>query len=374
MARKKVVLTSPSAAGDKIDGPLLEVEDIRTHFLTPSGTVRAVDGVTFTLDRGKTLGVVGESGSGKTILSRSVMGLLPTRNVLRRGAIRYQGHSISDYSQQQMRSIWGTEMGMIFQDPMTSLNPVMKIGKQITESLRYHLDMDKGEARETAIALLTSVGIPEPGQRIDEYPHQLSGGMRQRVMIAVSLACGPRLLFADEPTTALDVTVQAQILDLLQAQQVERHMAIILVTHDLGVVAGRTDDIAVMYAGKVVEKAPTAVLFSEMRMPYTEALLNSIPKLEDPSHTRLQIIGGRPPDLINPPTGCNFSPRCPYAQPKCFVDEPPLRDAESPGHQFACWYPVGTPEGRQALEDNVAAVFPAALLATETGLDQPVGA
>ncbi|MCB1004860.1 MAG: ABC transporter ATP-binding protein, partial [Acidimicrobiales bacterium] len=187
MARKKVVLTSPTAAGDKLDGPLLEVEDLRTHFLTPAGTVRAVDGVSFTLARGETLGIVGESGSGKTVLSRSIMGLLPSRNVVRQGAIRYQGHSISDYSQEQMRSVWGTEMGMIFQDPMTSLNPVMKIGNQITESLRYHLDMDKGEARDTAIALLTSVGIPEPAQRFGEYPHQLSGGMRQRVMIAMAL-------------------------------------------------------------------------------------------------------------------------------------------------------------------------------------------
>ena len=377
MARKKVVLTSPTAAGDRRDGPLLEVEDLRTHFLTPAGTVRAVDGVSFTLERGETLGVVGESGSGKTVLSRSLMGLLPSRNVVRQGAIRYHGHSISDYTQDQMRSVWGTEMGMIFQDPMTSLNPVMKIGNQITESLRYHLDMDKGEARETAVALLTSVGIPEPARRFDEYPHQLSGGMRQRVMIAVSLACGPRLLFADEPTTALDVTVQAQILDLLQAQQTERHMAIILVTHDLGVVAGRTNHIAVMYAGKVVEKAPTSVLFSEMRMPYTEALLNSIPKLEDQSHTRLRIIGGRPPDLINPPKGCNFSPRCPYAQPKCHEEEPPLVAAQTPGHEYACWFPVGTPEGRQALADNVESGVPAALLATGGGdasvLDQ-VGA
>ncbi len=369
MARKKVVLTSPTAAGDKVDGPLLEVEDLRTHFLTPAGPVRAVDGVSFSLNRGETLGIVGESGSGKTVLSRSIMGLLPTRNVERTGAIRYQGHSISDYTQDQMRSVWGTEMGMIFQDPMTSLNPVMKIGNQITESLRYHLDMDKGEAHETAVALLTSVGIPEPAQRFGEYPHQLSGGMRQRVMIAVSLACGPRLLFADEPTTALDVTVQAQILDLLAQQQRERHMAIILVTHDLGVVAGRTDHIAVMYAGKVVEKAPTSVLFSEMRMPYTEALLNSIPKLEDESHTRLRIIGGRPPDLINPPKGCNFAPRCPYAQPKCLEEEPPLVPAPTPGHEFACWFPVGTPEGAKALADNVAAGVPAALLATGATAD-----
>ena len=374
MARnKQVVLTSPTAAGDRITGPLLEVEDLRTHFLTERGPVRAVDGVSFELERGRTLGVVGESGSGKTILSRSVMGLLPTRNIVRRGAVRYQGHSISDYTPDQMRSVWGTEMAMIFQDPMTSLNPVMKVGKQITESLRYHLDMDKAEARETAIALLTSVGIPEPGQRIDEYPHQLSGGMRQRVMIAVALACGPRLLFADEPTTALDVTVQAQILDLLQKQQTERHMAMILVTHDLGVVAGRTDEIAVMYAGKIVEKAPTSVLFSDMKMPYTEALLKSIPKLEDPSHTKLEIIAGRPPDLINPPKGCNFSPRCPYAQPRCFEEEPPLRSSDDdPRHTFACWFPVGTPEGREALEANLAAGKEETVVAVATGAGEPV--
>jgi peptide/nickel transport system ATP-binding protein len=251
-----------------------------------------------------------------------------------------------------MRGLWGTEMAMVFQDPMTSLNPVMTVGNQITESLRYHLDMEKGEARETAIALLRSVGIPEPAQRVKEYPHQLSGGMRQRVMIAIALACGPRLLLADEPTTALDVTVQAQILDLLKAQQTERHMAMILVTHDLGVVAGRADDIAVMYAGKVVEKAPTNVLFSSTRHPYTEALLKSIPKLEHTSHTRLAVIPGRPPDLVSPPEGCNFSPRCPYAQPKCFVEEPELEPGPGGGHEFACWFPVGTPEGAEALARN----------------------
>jgi oligopeptide/dipeptide ABC transporter ATP-binding protein len=221
----------------------------------------------------------------------------------------------------------------------------MKIGKQITESLRFHLDMDKQEANETAIALLSSVGIPEPAQRINEYPHQLSGGMRQRVTIAIALACGPKLLFADEPTTALDVTVQAQILNLLQRQQTERHMAMILVTHDLGVVAGRTDEIAVMYAGQIVEKAPTAVLFSEVRMPYTEALLNSIPRLDQASHTRLEIIGGRPPDLINPPAGCNFAPRCKYVQQRCLDEVPPLVEAASPGHSYRCWYPVGNTEG-----------------------------
>ena len=256
MSRK--VITG-SGAGDRRTRrrELLKVVDLKTHFRTERGTVRAVDGVSLSLDRGKTLGVVGESGSGKTILSRSIMGLLPTRNVVREGHVYYEGTDIIGYSQDDMRNVWGSEMSMVFQDPMTSLNPVMKIGNQITESLVHHLSMDKGEATETALALLQSVGIPEPAQRLEEYPHQLSGGMRQRVTIAIALACGPKILFADEPTTALDVTVQAQILNLLQKQQTERHMAMILVTHDLGVVAGRTDDIAVMYAGKIVEQAPT---------------------------------------------------------------------------------------------------------------------
>src|SRR5690606_16308259 len=206
--------------------------------------------------------------------------------------------------------------------------------------------------------------------RIDEYPHQLSGGMRQRVTIAIALACGPKLLMADEPTTALDVTVQAQILNLLARQQRERDMAMVLVTHDLGVVAGRTDEIIVMYGGKVVEKAPTPALFSQMRMPYTEALLRSIPKLESPSHTRLKVIGGRPPDLINPPKGCNFSPRCPYAQPKCHEEEPPLVAGDTPGHHYACWFPVGTPENKAAFERNVAAQLPQTLVT----LDSPTEA
>jgi peptide/nickel transport system ATP-binding protein len=249
---------------------------------------------------------------------------------------------------------------MVFQDPMTSLNPVMKIGRQLTEGLRYHLDIPKDEAAQQALQLLDSVGIPDAKRRLEQYPHELSGGMRQRVTIAIALACGPKLLIADEPTTALDVTVQAQILNLLAAQQRERHMAMVLVTHDLGVVAGRTDEIAVMYAGQIVEKAPTRTLFTHVRMPYTEALLKSIPKLEQPSHTRLQIIGGRPPDLISPPRGCRFAPRCPYAQPKCHAEQPPLIEAETPGHVFRCWFPVGTEAGRDALERNLAHHDPAA--------------
>jgi peptide/nickel transport system ATP-binding protein len=293
---------------------LLDVDNLATHFTTPMGVVRAVDGVSFTLDRGRTLGLVGESGCGKSVLSRSVMGLLPTRNVTRSGVINFDGSRLDQMGQSQLRSFWGTQLAMVFQDPMTSLNPVMRIGKQITESLEFHFDMDRSEARETALALLRSVNIPEPARRLRQYPHELSGGMRQRVVIAVALACGPKLLFADEPTTALAVTVQAQILDLLRQQQRDREMAMVLVSHDLGVVAGHTDEIAVMYAGQIVEKAPTKTLFARMRMPYTAALLESIPRVENPSHTRLNVIAGRPPDLIDPPRGCRFAPRCPYVQ------------------------------------------------------------
>ena len=354
--RQKVSPDADRFPSAPLDGPLLEVRDIKTHFRTPRGLVRAVDGVTFSLERGRTLGVVGESGSGKTVLSRSIMGLLPKKNVVREGSIQFEGREIGNLKPNDMRAIWGSQMGMVFQDPMTALNPVMRIGRQITESLLYHLDVSRSYADELALSLLQSVGIPEAERRLREYPHQLSGGMRQRVMIAIALACGPKLLFADEPTTALDVTVQAQILDLLQAQQRDRFMAMILVTHDLGVVAGRADEIAVMYAGKVVEKASASVLFGDMKMPYTEALLQSIPKIGDKSHTRLQVISGRPPQLINPPAGCRFAPRCPYVQDKCRQEEPPLMPGNAPGHEYRCWFPVGTPEGAEALARNRAAV------------------
>jgi len=339
--------------------PLLEVVDVETHFDTDRGLVRAVDGISFTLERGRTLGIVGESGSGKTVLARSIMGLLPKRGVVRHGSVRFEGTEIGGYGPKQMRPYWGAHMAMVFQDPMTSLNPVMKIGKQITESIHTHLDVTRDFADELAVSLLTSVRVPDPEQRMTQYPHQLSGGLRQRVCIAVALAAGPQLLFADEPTTALDVTVQALVLDLLEAQQRERFMAMVLVTHDLGVVAGRTDDVLVMYAGQVVEQAPTPTLFAQMRMPYTEALLKSIPKVTDPPHTRLLAIPGRPPDLIQPPTGCRFAARCEYAQDRCRAEQPPLLDGPTPGHKYRCWFPVGTPEGRAALARNRTGEAPA---------------
>ncbi len=343
--------------------PLLVVENLKTHFAVEGGIVKAVDGVSLTLDRGKTLGVVGESGSGKTVLARSIMRLNIASNVHTEGSVMYDGDELVGKSSKEMQKLWGVEMAMVFQDPMTSLNPVVRVGRQLTEHLRYHLGVSKNEARETAIELLRSVRIPEPEARIDNYPHEMSGGMRQRACIAIALACGPKMLFADEPTTALDVTVQHQILNLLALQQRDRFMTMILVTHDLGVVAGRTDEIAVMYAGKIVEKAPTRQLFADMRHPYTQSLLWSIPKIADAKHTRLNAIAGRPPDLINPPSGCKFSPRCPYAQDRCRTEEPPLTAAASPGHQFACWYPVGSAENEAAYQRNLDAGLPQTLAA-----------
>jgi oligopeptide/dipeptide ABC transporter ATP-binding protein len=346
------VSDAPAISGDRPEGePLLVVEGLSTTFATAGGPVRAVEDVSLTVERGRTLGIVGESGSGKSVLSRSIMGLVPSY-ASRDGSIRFEGLELLDAAPKQLRKVWGAQMAMVFQDPMTALNPVQKIGAQITESIKEHLDYSKTQRRETAIALLKSVGIPEPERRLKQYPHELSGGMRQRVVIAIALACGPRLLFADEPTTALDVTVQAQILDLIGTQQAERNMAVILVTHDLGVVATRADEIAVMYGGRIVEQAPTDVLFRQMRHPYTEALLRSIPRLDLPSHTRLEAISGRPPDLLHPPPGCRFAARCPYAQEKCHAVEPELVD-DGTGHRFRCWYPVGIASEQTTIDSVV---------------------
>jgi oligopeptide/dipeptide ABC transporter ATP-binding protein len=329
----------------------LEVEDLTTTFATPRGPLHAVDGVSFCVYKGRTLGIVGESGSGKTVLARTIMNLLPRRGVLSTGRVRLAGEDILGRSAKEMRRVWGTQVAMVFQDPMTSLNPVVRIGRQITESLRFGLGLQGAAAKDQAIALLNEVGIPDAARRFRDYPGQMSGGMRQRVVIAISLAGKPSLLMADEPTTALDVTVQAQILDLLAEEQRERAMAMVLVTHDLGVVANRTDDIVVMYAGQVVEQASTRSLFANVRMPYTEALLKSIPRLDQASHTRMLALPGRPPDLVDLPTGCRFAPRCPYAQDRCVQEQPPLAEL-APGHLVRCWFPVGTVAGEAALEHN----------------------
>ena len=319
------------------DHRLLEVEDLVTHFITERGVVKAVDGVSFTLDRGQTLGVVGESGCGKSVMARSLLRLLPRRGVVSGGRIVLSGRDITNLGTEEMRRIWGKDVAIIFQDPMTALNPVMKIGAQLAESLRNHLGFTHRQAKTRAEELLASVGIPESRKRLGAFPHELSGGMRQRVMIAIALACEPELLIADEPTTALDVTVQAQILDLLEEQKQQRNMAMILITHDLGVVSGRSDSVAVMYAGRFVEHAATSDLFGRMRMPYTEALFRSMPKLTDPSHSRLTVIPGWPPDLAGLPPGCPFAPRCAYASDRCTAERPALTGTS---HAYACWYPV----------------------------------
>ena len=352
------------STADEAGEPILVVDDLRTQFAVPAGAVKAVDGVSFELGRGKTLGVVGESGSGKTVLSRSIMGLNVASNATTTGSVVYDGQELVGRTPKQMKRLWGSDMAMVFQDPMTTLNPVVRVGRQLTEHMRLHLDLSKSEARDRAVELLRSVRIPEPEARFENYPHQMSGGMRQRVCIAMALACSPNLLFADEPTTALDVTVQHQILNLLAQQQSERHMTMILVTHDLGVVAGRADEIAVMYAGRIVEKAPTQALFANMRHPYTQALMWSIPKTSQPKHTRLNAIAGRPPDLINPPSGCKFSPRCPYVQDRCREEEPELTAAVENGHEYRCHYPVGTTANEEAFQANLDAGLPQALAVT----------
>jgi len=318
---------------------LLKIDNMSVSFATPRGNLRAVNDVTIELLKGESLGVVGESGSGKTVLSRATMGLLPG-TATRTGTITYNGQVISDLPKDEVRELWGTGMAMIFQDPMTALNPVRRIGAQLTESLTVRLGMDKKAAKQKAIELLMRVRIPDPESMLRKFPYQLSGGMRQRIMIAIAVSCEPQLLFADEPTTALDVTVQAQVLDLITELRKESDMAMILVTHDLGVVAGHTDKIAVMYAGDVVEYAPTRQLFSNMRMPYTEALLKSIPRLETPTGSRLPVIEGRLPDPTKNEPGCPFANRCPYVTDKCRAEKPPLTNAGN-NHYYRCWFPIG---------------------------------
>ncbi|HEX2922591.1 MAG TPA: ABC transporter ATP-binding protein [Chloroflexota bacterium] len=329
-------------------GRLLEIEDLRTSFYTQDGVVKAVNGVSYGLDEGETLGLVGESGCGKSVTALSIMRLIPQPpGKIVSGRIVFEDRDLLKLSEDEMRRVRGKEIAMIFQDPMTSLNPVLTVKRQLTEGLELHLGMDGKAATKRAIELLDMVGIPSARSRVNDYPHQFSGGMRQRVMIAMALACNPKLLIADEPTTALDVTIQAQILDLIKNLRKEFGTAVIMITHDLGVVAGLCDRINVMYAGFIVESASASDLFKDPRHPYTLGLLRSIPRIDEERREKLIPIDGLPPDLIDSPPGCPFAPRCVYAVAKCREENPQLEPV-SRGHRIACWVDVtgGVQDGR----------------------------
>ena len=321
---------------------LLEVSDLRTYFKTREGEVHAVDGVSFTVEEGKVLGIVGESGCGKSVTALSIMGLVQNPGRVVSGSIRFDGRELIGLKERELEDVRGRSIGMIFQDPMTSLNPVLTIGTQITETLRRHLQMSSDQATKRAVELLEEVHIPDAARRLSDYPHRFSGGMRQRVMIAIALSCNPRLLIADEPTTALDVTVQAGVLDLLDELRVQHNMTMMMISHNMGVVAETADDILVMYAGQVVEQAPVIDLFDRPEHPYTEALLASLPHLEgeDVRDRRLVSIPGRPPDLLAPPEACRFAPRCAYAgTDDCSVVAPELREVRT-GHWVRSAHPA----------------------------------
>jgi oligopeptide transport system ATP-binding protein len=336
--RKASRRTAVDNGGNGHVGPILEVRNLRTQFQTQDGVVKAVDDVSFHVMPGETLGVVGESGCGKSMTGLSIMRLIPSPpGKIVAGEILFNGDDILKMSDDQVRSIRGNDIAMIFQDPMTSLNPVLTINRQISEALQLHMGMNKGQARVRTVELLHMVGIPNAEERVDQYPHQFSGGMRQRVMIAMALSCNPKLLIADEPTTALDVTIQAQILDLMRTLQTERDTGVILVTHSMGVVAGMADRIQVMYAGHIVETASTEEIFANPRHPYTVGLLKSIPRLDATRKEKLEPIRGLPPDLIDLPDMCPFVPRCNYAREKCEQKNPPLLEVNA-GHWAACWF------------------------------------
>jgi oligopeptide/dipeptide ABC transporter ATP-binding protein len=319
---------------------LLEVKGLRVAFATEDGIVQAVDGVDFELDRGRVLGIVGESGSGKSVTAMTLLGLTRGANARFDGQVDYKGRNLLRCSEDELRGVRGNEIAMIFQDPMSSLNPVYRIGDQIVEAIRTHDDVDKRVAKRRSVDLLRQVGIPRPEARVDDYPHQFSGGMRQRAMIAMALANNPDVLIADEPTTALDVTIQAQIIELIDRLKDDFDSAVIMITHDLGVVADIADEVVVMYAGRVVERAGKRELFYDPQMPYTWGLLGSIPRLDRPRPERLHTIEGMPPSLINPPEGCKFRPRCPHAFEKC-KQEPELENrVGTPGHFDRCWLDV----------------------------------
>jgi oligopeptide/dipeptide ABC transporter ATP-binding protein len=317
---------------------LLTINTLSVTIPARTGTLRALEHVSLSLESGRTLAIVGESGCGKSMLCRAIMGILPGSAVIT-GQIVFAGQDLRVLAEQELNAVRGHRIGIVLQDPMSSLNPVMKIGQQLMEPMRHHLRLPRACAMERAAALLDSVGISHPAERLGCYPHQLSGGMRQRVAIAIALSCDPQLLIADEPTTALDVTVQAEILNLLARLQQERNMAMVLVSHDLGVVAGIAHDTAVMYAGRIVEQAPTVELFKGMRMPYTQALFNAVPRLDNPPRAPLLAIAGQPPDLAASQQGCRFAPRCPRVQVRCREEEPKLTSNGRPDHRFACWYP-----------------------------------
>lgn len=317
---------------------ILEVSDLKTRFFTQDGVVHAVNGVSFNLDEGETLGVVGESGCGKSVTMMSLLRLIPTPpGRITDGAVLFEGRDLLKMTDDEIRQVRGNRIAMIFQDPMTSLNPVLTINQQVGEALQLHLGMNKEMARERAIELLTMVGIPSAADRIDDYPHQFSGGMRQRVMIAMALACNPQILIADEPTTALDVTIQAQIIDLVRRLQEDIGMAVIWITHDMSLLAGLADRINVMYAGFMVEKADTSELYNNPRHPYTLGLLGSIPRLDEKRPETLYSIEGLPPDLLEFPDHCPFAPRCAYVVDKCWEENPPLLATTTTRHTAACW-------------------------------------
>ena len=316
---------------------LLEVKDLRTHFFTMDGVVKAVDGVSYELNEGETLGLVGESGCGKSVSALSIMRLIPDPpGKIINGQILFEGEDILSVSMANMRHIRGAKISMVFQEPMTSLNPVLTVDRQITETLQLHKGMSMSEAHRESIDLLFKVGIPDPESRIKQYPHQFSGGMRQRVMIAMALSCNPRLIIADEPTTALDVTIQAQILELMKSLTAETGVALIVITHNLGVVARYADRVNIMYAGKIIERGPAKEIYANPRHPYTVGLLKSVPRLDQPRKAKLEPIEGQPPDLVNLPPGCAFRARCRWAIDKCATDLPPLMETGE-GHWSACW-------------------------------------
>ena len=330
---------------------LLEVKGLKVRFATEDGVVRAVDGVDFELDRGRVLGIVGESGSGKSVTALTLLGLTRDKNTKFEGEVVYKGQNLLEMPEAKLRDVRGNEIAMIFQDPMTSLNPVYKVGDQIAEAILTHEKVSKRAARQHAVELLRRVGIPNPQQRVNDYPHQFSGGMRQRAMIAMALSCNPDVLIADEPTTALDVTIQAQILELIDALKDDFDSAVILITHDLGVVADVADEVIVMYAGRVVERGSKRELFYDPQHPYTWGLLGSIPRLDRPKPKKLHSIQGQPPSLINLPQGCKFRPRCPHAFDKC-IQEPELENRVSDrDHLDRCWLPVD--EKRSVREQTI---------------------